>query len=77
MRYGHRKENSRWYEYGPGKEFETREEAINKLESDKEKSLTQFYLENLHKLYEGDSLEETKNAVRVVLRYKYVTSILK
>lgn len=76
MKYAHKKEESRWYEYGSGKEFTTKKEAMREVENYKTKVLTHFCLDGLHKLYDGDYLEETKNAIRIVFKYRYVESIL-
>ncbi len=76
MKYGHKQEESRWYEYGQGKEFPTKERAMVKLESYKTKVLTSFFVDGLYKLYDGNYIEETKNAIRVVFKYRYIESIL-
>ena len=39
------------------------------MNMDKEKSF-------LYKLYDGNYIEETKNAIRVVFKYRYIESIL-
>lgn len=76
MKYEHKEEKDRWYEYGPGKEFETKEDAVRHLESKKQKILTQISSAGLYKLYEGCEITETKNAIRLVLKYKTIKSVL-
>ncbi len=77
MKYEHMQEETRWYEYGHGKEFETKDEAIKKLESDTRNVLSNFYLEGLYKLLEEMYNEDNGKAVRKVIRFKYLISILK
>lgn len=76
MKYAHKKEESRWYQYGPEKEFLTKQEAIRELERYKTKVLTRFCLDGLYQLYEKDYIEEKKGAIRIIFKYKYVESIL-
>lgn len=76
MKYEHRQEETRWYEYGPGKEFETKNEAIRKLESDTRDKVSEFYLEGLYKLLEEMYNEDNGEAIRKVIKFKYPISIL-
>lgn len=76
MKYEHRQEETRWYEYGTGKEFETKDEAIRKLENDTRDKLTKFYLERLYKLLEEMYDEDNGGAIRKVIKFKYPISIL-
>lgn len=77
MKYEHKQEETRWYEYGPEKEFKTKDEAIKKLESDTREGLSNFYLEGLYKLLEEMYNEDNGKAVRKVIKFKYPISILK
>lgn len=77
MKYEHMQEETRWYEYGPRKEFETKDEAIKRLESDTRNGLSNFYLEGLYKLLEEMYNEDNGRAVRKVIKFKYPISILK
>lgn len=77
MKYEHMKEATRWYGYGRDKEFKTKEEAIRKLESDICRKKTEFYLDGLYRLYEGEEDEDNGVAVRKVIKFKYPISILK
>lgn len=77
MKYEHKQEETQWYEYGPEKEFKTKDEAIKKLESDTREGLSNFYLEGLYKLLEEMYNEDNGKAVRKVIRFKCRISILK
>lgn len=77
MKYEHKQEETRWYEYGPEKEFATREEAIRKLESDTRGEVSKLYLEGLYKLLEEMYNEDNGKAVRKVIKFKHPISILK
>lgn len=76
MKYEHRQEETRWYEYGPEKELKTKEEAKRKVENDTRDKLTAFYLLGLYRLVEEERIEDNGKAVRKVIKFKYPTSIL-
>lgn len=75
MKYEHMEDKTRWYEYGPGKEFETKEEACSELRKYVGKKKTEFYLEGLYRLEEGKEIEYKGEAVRAIIKYKYPTKI--
>ncbi len=77
MQYEHKQEETRWYEYGHGKEFATKDEAIKKIESDMRVQVSKFYLEGLYKLLEEMKYEDNGEAVRKIIKFKYPISILK
>lgn len=76
MKYEYKEEKTRWYKYGLGKEFETKEKAILILENDINKKMTEFYLNGLYRLIESQDIEDDEEGVRKVIRFKYPISIL-
>lgn len=76
MKYEHKQEETRWYEYGPEKECKTKEEAIRKVENDTRKKLTEFYLDGLYRLIEEIAYEDNGKAIRMIVKFRYPTSIL-
>lgn len=76
MKYEHRQEATRWYEYGPEEELKTKEDAIRKVENDTRKKITQFYLDGLYKLIGEQKIEDNGKAIRLTIKFKYPISIL-
>lgn len=76
MKYEHKQEETRWYKYGPKEECKTKEEAIRKAENDTRHKLTVFYLDGLYRLIKDIYNEDTGEAIRMIIKFKYPISIL-
>lgn len=76
MEYGHNQEETREFPYGPGKEFEKREDAMRAIKAYTRKITTQIALEGLYKLDEGNEIIDTGEALKAIVKFKYPISVL-
>ena len=75
MKYAHTSQRSKLYKYGPGEEFETKDDAKQQMQKDVGKTLTKFSIDNIWDLFEGREDGEEGNTLWYEIKFKYPVDV--